>query len=327
MKKRASLYGISGSRNHFAVFAALASFAGARALALASVITLAGFTLTGCVTTEPAPAPSQEEMMRRAKQAIQADMEKIQAAGDTAGTSYIDEVLQPQVISSLYEIDWDKVRDRTMARGKPSYFKIRALYKGRYQDNLGRWVLLQDLEKIRWYSSDRVSFAIESIFNTWVAPSVIPALPQESNTPATFYMAYSMGMDRAIIFVRDVGKPLYQAESFIMANALHFITPAEKSPSYQRNPVGYGIFDPAVYPAIDLFDARVAKDKGQYRYCVSEVIFQGQSETTVTVSTEDGFLTEGMYFGGRATGIKNGEKVRIYYTTTPYWEIQAFERL
>jgi len=325
MKKRASLYGISGSRNHFAVFAALASLAGARALALASVITLVGFTLTGCVTTEPDTVdwpPSQEEMERRAKQAIQADIETIQAAGDTAGTSYIDEVLQPQVISLLDEIDWDKVRDRTEARGKPSYFKIRALYKGRYNDPWGRkggMVLLHDLEKIRWSGLSLVD------------TSVIPALPQESYTPATFYMAGTASDDMAIIFVRDVGKPLYQAESFIMANALHFITPADWEKynfSYRSNPVRYGIFDPAVYPAIDLFDARVARDKGQYRYCVSEVIFQGQFETTVTVSTEDGFLTEGMYFGGRASGIKNGEKVRIYYTTTePYWEIQAFERL
>jgi hypothetical protein len=64
---------------------------------------------------------------------------------------------------------------------------------------------------------------------------------------------------------------------------------------------------------------------------VSEVIFKGQSSTTLTVSTPDNISTEKMSFGGRATGIKNGDKVRVYYTIAKdpleIWEVQAIEKL
>jgi hypothetical protein len=64
---------------------------------------------------------------------------------------------------------------------------------------------------------------------------------------------------------------------------------------------------------------------------VSEVIFRGQSNTTITVSTDDNVLTERMNFTGRASSVRNGQKIRVYYTIAKdpleKWEIQAIERL
>jgi hypothetical protein len=101
------------------------------------------------------------------------------------------------------------------------------------------------------------------------------------------------------------------------------------------------IFDPLRYKLVDLFDARIAMDKKDLRNgntsprvrdkYASEVTFKGQSNTTITVATTDGVLTERMTFGGRASGIANGQKVRVYYTIAKdpleEWQIQAIEQL
>jgi hypothetical protein len=101
------------------------------------------------------------------------------------------------------------------------------------------------------------------------------------------------------------------------------------------------VFDPIAYPLVDLMDARVAMDKKDIRNdytfptvkvkYVSEVVFKGQSNTTITVSTDDNVLTERMNFTGRASTIKNGDKVRVYYTIAKdpleKWEVQAIESL
>jgi hypothetical protein len=64
---------------------------------------------------------------------------------------------------------------------------------------------------------------------------------------------------------------------------------------------------------------------------VSELIFKGQSNTTIRVSTDDNVLTERMSFTGRASEVKTGDKIRIYYTIAKdpleKWEIQAIECL
>jgi hypothetical protein len=101
------------------------------------------------------------------------------------------------------------------------------------------------------------------------------------------------------------------------------------------------VFDPVVYPLVDLFDARVAMDKKDIRKnntfptvrvkYVSEVVFKGQANTTITVSTSDNALTERMNFNARTTTLKNGDKIRVYYTIAKdpleKWEVQAIERL
>ena len=101
------------------------------------------------------------------------------------------------------------------------------------------------------------------------------------------------------------------------------------------------VFDPVVYLPADLMDARAAMNKKDYtkdytlptvkvKY-VSEVLFLGQSNTTISVSTADNVLTERMSFTGRASSIKRGERIRVYYTIAKdpleQWEIQAIERL
>jgi hypothetical protein len=64
---------------------------------------------------------------------------------------------------------------------------------------------------------------------------------------------------------------------------------------------------------------------------VSEVVFKGQTNTTITVSTDDNVLTERMSFTGRASAVRAGDKIRVYYTIAKdpleKWEIQAIECL
>jgi hypothetical protein len=94
------------------------------------------------------------------------------------------------------------------------------------------------------------------------------------------------------------------------------------------------------YKIVDLFDARVAMDKKDYRndysfptvkvWFVSEVIFKSQAGTTLTVATEDGILTERIEFGKRSD-LKAGQKIRIFYYIAKdpleKWVAQAIERL
>jgi hypothetical protein len=101
------------------------------------------------------------------------------------------------------------------------------------------------------------------------------------------------------------------------------------------------VFDPIRYQKGELLDARSAMNKKDIRNentlpevrikFVSEVIFKGQSNTTVTVSTSDNAFTERMEFLGRSSTIKTGDKIRIYYTIAKdpleKWEVHALERL
>ena len=101
------------------------------------------------------------------------------------------------------------------------------------------------------------------------------------------------------------------------------------------------VFDPVRYQKGELLDARSAMNKKNIRdentllgvriKFVSEVIFKGQSNTTVTVSTFDNAFTEQMEFLGRSSTIKTGDKIRIYYTIAKdpleKWEVHALERL
>jgi hypothetical protein len=49
------------------------------------------------------------------------------------------------------------------------------------------------------------------------------------------------------------------------------------------------------------------------------------------VSTSDNALTERMNFNARTTALKNGDRIRVYYTIAKdpleKWEVQAIERL
>ena len=101
------------------------------------------------------------------------------------------------------------------------------------------------------------------------------------------------------------------------------------------------VFDPVRYQKGELLDARSAMNKKNIRdentlpgvriKFVSEVIFKGQSNTTVTVSTSDNAFTQQMEFLGRSSNTKAGDKIRIYYTIAKdpleKWEVHALERL
>lgn len=180
----------------------------------------------------------------------------------------------------------------------------------------------------------------------------------EVNAAATFYLVAAFD-DKSretailIMFVRDIEKSVFNPTHFIVTSGMCYITAEDAHVPTEADAMAaylFGgstgnapndIFDPTEYPLADLMDARAAMNKKdplnertfptvRVKY-VSEVLFLGQSNTTITLSTTDNILTEKMSFTGRASSLKKGEKVRVYYTIAKdpleEWEIQAIEHL
>jgi hypothetical protein len=188
-----------------------------------------------------------------------------------------------------------------------------------------------------------------------------PTAVTEPNTIATFYCfgfrlsekGESISSLGLLSIVGDNIVVLFDKSKFVVASGMHYIAVNDaKSPSQQdvmmnvftggaMGNTSANVFDPIKYPLVDLMDARVAMDKKDIRNdytfptvrvkYVSEVVFKGQSNTTITVSTTDNVLTERMNFTGRASTVNNGDRIRVYYTIAKdpleKWEIQAIERL
>jgi hypothetical protein len=319
-------------------------------------------------TSNPAPQPAQqpskgESQLAKFQRLVTADQEKLVVGNDNRATvESIEAVFQPTVISGIGEITAEKLNEY----GRPYYFKVRAIYKG-YDADAER-ARLQNLGEI---NNSTLGNALETLFasdsnvsSVRYFDAAIGAFPKEANTIATFYLiAAKFNEDENgnsvseesgcwIRFVRDAGNPLFNSSNFVVANDMHFITVEDAHVPTQQDAMmammGYGsmndsssVFDPAVYPSVDLLDARIAMDKKRYgndntfptvrvKY-VSSVVFKGQSGTSITVATSDGVSTERMTFGGRATGINNGDNIRVYYTIAKdpleIWQIQAIEKL
>jgi len=222
--------------------------------------------------------------------------------------------------------------------GIPHYFKLQALYKGYVTEPAS--IFLQTAIKKNQFNT--VDYWIAGYFQ-----GLETTFPHEVNCVATFYMLGGRFTEPReevgvwVRFVRNIENPLFEPSNFSLANDKRFATLSDiHLPSAEDNTIfADSVFDPAVYPMFDLFDARIAMDKKNWadgntypttrvKYA-SEVIFIGQSGTTIVVSTEDNFLTERMTFYGRASSIKAGAKVRVYYTIhkdpIERWEVHAIE--
>jgi len=273
----------------------------------------------------------------------------------------IESVLKPRTITKI-----DEITDAVLYEpGRPYYFKIRTIYKGFDQTN--KVARLQDIGTATNANIDTRTMAMgaalgvdTTVYSVSILnDTVVSTLPTEANSIANFYLiavrVTEPNPENAIFirFIRNIEKPVFDPGKFIVTNGMRYITVNDaREPNPQeavmnmmtggamRNS-GSNIFDPITYPLVDLMDARVAMDKkdiyNNYTFpkvrvkYVSEVIFKGQTNTTITVSTSDNILTERMNFTGRASTIRNGEKIRVYYTIAKdpleIWEIQAIERL
>lgn len=295
--------------------------------------------------------------MKKFQQLFLADSEKMVVENDNKTTvENIEAVFQPQTIAGIDEITEEKLSEP----GRPYYFKLRAIYKG--YDAETKRAFLQGPGQSR-AKPDGVDTAPGAIFGidtgAWPVRSfdtAIPAFPAEANTVATFYLvALRFTEDEggetnrimiAVRLVYDIEKPAFDPAQFIVADGMHYITAEDvraNSPgdAADRVPGISGVFDPVVYPLVDLMDARVAMDRkdigNDYTFpavktkYVSEVIFKEQSNITVTVSAPGSILTERMNFTGQASTVKKGGKIRVYYTIAKdpleKWEAQAIERL
>jgi hypothetical protein len=316
--------------------------------------------------SEASQVPSQfqqkeETQSEKFRRIYQTDQEKLVVGADNRTTiESIEAVLQPQVIASINEITETKLHEP----GRPYYFKLQALYKG--YDAEAERARLQDLGDVEQSSLDNAIGAVFGVDSNVYSASIIggdavvATLPTEANSIATFYLVAVKITDEYndagffIRYVRNIEKSAFDPSKFIVVNGMHYITVEDAHvPTQQDVMMNYffggaagkaassSVFDPVVYPLADLMDARVAMDKKDYmndytfptvqvKY-VSEVIFKGQSNTTITVSTPDNVLTERMNFTGRAPTVTIGEKIRVYYTIAKdpleIWEAQAIERL
>jgi hypothetical protein len=342
---------------------------------LCSTILLAGGSM-GCSSTgesktsknqtaSKAQAQSQkkgETQLEKFQRLILADNEKLVIGSDnTATIKSIEAVFQPQVISGIDEITDTKLSEPA----RPYYFKIRAIYKG--HDIKAEKIFLQDLEQKQ---SNVMDTALGAVFgvdtNSYpidYVKAIATSLPTEANATADFYLVAAKFTEnegkkinetlKMVRFVRNIEKPSFDPSKFIVANGMRYITVNDARVTTQQDVMmnyftggaitnsSGSVFDPTVYPLVDLLDARVAMDKKDIRNdytfpkvkvkYVSFVLFKGQSNTTITVSTDDNFLTERMNFSGRASTIRNNEKILVYYTIAKdpleKWEIQAIERL
>jgi len=312
--------------------------------------------------SQPQKVETDEEQVAKFNKLLEQDFkpirerQKANGEGWKATAADIDEILKPREVSGAEA----NIFMRSAETGKPYYFKIRAIYKG--YDKKNKFILLEDTTKTVSQEDELlgkafgVDVAVYAVYS-----SDEPTKVKESNTVATFYCLGYRATENGrseqrlqAITIDDANiVTLFDKSKFIVASGLSYISPSSVSVPNQQDIMmnmftggvsgnnSANIFDPIKYPLVDLMDARVAMDKKdlrndytlprvQVKY-VSEVVFKGQSNTNITVSTTDNVLTEIMNFTGRASSIRNGEKVRVYYTIAKdpleKWEIQAIERL
>jgi hypothetical protein len=298
----------------------------------------------------------------KANRLILADQKKLVTGSDNKTTTEsIEAVFQPQVITGIGEITDAKLSEP----GRPYYFKLRAIYKG--HDANAKRILLQDLgtQSDVGDAAWGAAFGIDTnVYPIQCPNNVVSTLPTEANTVATFYIIAVRFTEQKsgwrgneiqlyARFVRNIEKSAFDPSKFVVASGMHYITVNDARVTTQEDVMAayfFGsaasnssgnIFDPIIYPLVDLMTARAEMNKKDIRNnntfptvrikYVSEVIFRGQSNTTITVSTADNVLTERMDFTGRAYSVTNGARIRVYYTIakdpTEKWEIQAIEKL
>ncbi|MDR0655224.1 MAG: hypothetical protein LBG22_02820 [Treponema sp.] len=219
------------------------------------------------------------------------------------------------------------------------------------------------------YGVDTSVYAVHTLGEVFSASGItvfdnITSILKEPNTIVTFYCCSFRLIEKNrrprlviwLLFIDDTSiTVLFDRSKFLVASGMSYISTSDgdaftASPESVLMSLSTGgiignksanIFDPLKYKLVDLMDARVAMNKKDIRNnytlsevkvkYVSEVVFKGQSNTTITVSTADDVLTEKMNFFGRASTIKNGDRIRVYYTIAKApiekWEIQAIECL
>ena len=320
------------------------------------------------VANQPEPRKqTAEEHLQAQKDLYQhilvEDNNKLTIGSDNRATiESIEAVFQPKSINDIDEITDAVLREP----GRPYYFRLKALFKG--HDANAKRIFLQDLVQKETNTLDTalgVAFGIDTnSYPIEYFDALVSTIPTEVNATATFYIVavrFVVEQDGRreshkfimVRFIRNVESSPFNPSNFIVASGSRFITVNDARVTTQEDVMlrmmtggamggsSSNAFDPIIYPLVDLMDARLAMDKkniwNDYTFptvrvkYVSEVIFKGQSNTVITVSTDDNVLTERMNFTGRASSVNNGQRIRIYYTIAKdpleIWEIQAIERL
>lgn len=297
----------------------------------------------------------KEDPIKKLERLVTSDYERFIKEKETKTIEEsIEAAFHPEAITSIKEITKEKLTEP----GWPYYFKVKALYKG--YDTEAKRAIVRDLNRKQSSISNmafKASFGVDTdSYPLALFTAAVSDLPPEANAAATFYLlAVTDGnyIDRRVMFVRNIEKSVFNPAHFILTSGMRYITAEDAHVPTEADAMAaylFGgstgnapneIFDPTEYPLSDLMDARAAMNKKdplnertfptvRVKY-VSEVLFLGQSNTAISLSTTDNILTEKMSFTGRASSLKKGEKVRVYYTIAKdpleEWEIQAIERL
>jgi hypothetical protein len=306
---------------------------------LLSILTV--FVLINCASTPDTPktarSKTKETQQDKFWRLYNNDNGKLIVGSDKMVTiESLEAVFKPVIITSCADANSLLAKSEP---GIPRYFKLQALYKG-FLAEPSQYIFLQTMIEKNVFNS----------VHNWVVgyfKGLESSFPSKVNCNATFYIVggrFTEPNDEIGIWVRavrNIEEPLYEPSKFIIANDRRFITLGDvRLPSAGNDGIyAESVFDPDAYPVFNLFDARIAMDKKNWgdsntfpmnhiKY-VSEVIFKGQSGTTIFVSTEDNFLTERMSFYGRTGSIKAGDKIRVFYTIhkdpIERWEVHALE--
>ena len=104
------------------------------------------------------------------------------------------------------------------------------------------------------------------------------------------------------------------------------------------NPYNFIYTDPYdIMLALEIYPERLKSvsfsnwDSGKQLW-YSDVVFKGQTNMNISVGSEDGKFFQTMNFAGRTSSLKNGDKVRIYYSVekkrySTDWTVYAIEKL
>ena len=150
-----------------------------------------------------------------------------------------------------------------------------------------------------------------------------------------------------IIYINIVGLPIFYSKDFMVAVNFKMIDSYDNY-DWSNFITGFSenIFNPYNFVYADPYDIMLVmevapeqletlsipnwQDKNKLFY--SEVIFSSQTNTSILVTNKDKTFVKSMTFMGRTSSLKNGDKIRIYYsvekkTYSTDWTIYAIEKI
>lgn len=173
------------------------------------------------------------------------------------------------------------------------------------------------------------------------------------NKVADFYLATGTFMTESgknqtyieIAYINILGYPYFKETDFMVALNFRMMKTNEFWEQYTDafskkifNPYNFIFVDPyEIMLMVELYPEELKSvssynwDSGKQLW-YSDVVFKEQTNMSISVGSEDGTFFQTMNFAGRTSSLKNGDKVRIYYSVekksySTDWTVYAIEKL